>query len=80
MGMFGKLGWELGINAPIGMETSNGCGYNAHSTKEQREAAEKKKTGGKAGEKAGRNGPAEHLIHYWRPLAATLFAQPPNRY
>ena len=43
MGMFGKLGWELGINAPIGMETSNGCGYNAHSTKEEREAAEKKK-------------------------------------
>ena len=43
MGMFGKLGWELGINAPIGMETSNGCGYNVHSTKEEREAAEKKK-------------------------------------
>lgn len=43
MGMFGKLGWELGINAPIGMETSVGCGYNVHSTKEEREAAEKKK-------------------------------------
>ena len=43
MGMFGKLGWELGSNAPIGMETSVGCGYNVHSTKEQREAAEKKK-------------------------------------
>ena len=55
MGMFGKLGWELGINAPIGMETSVGCGYNVHSTKEQREAAEKKKQEERQAEMAQQN-------------------------
>lgn len=41
--LFGDLGWELGIDAPIGMGTPEGNGRNTHSTEEERKKAREKK-------------------------------------